>query len=126
MLKALSILLACIIVIGYHVFFDDAQIFFECRKDTAQCVFFHTTHANKSLRHVKTYDISTLKEVVVERRRKLIAGRGRSHKYYVVRFMTNEPFELPEQFSGESRAQKTANKIKDFLSSDQQRYLYTK
>lgn len=110
-------------LIIYMVFIDDRDILFECRKDTQQCTYIHSTIANTKMRQVKTYDISSVTGVRVDEKSRI--GKYKKVLRYKIRFLTHTAsFEMPKSFISKQEAEYEANKIIKFLSSDKQVYRY--
>ena len=117
-----SLLIALIFFCGYMYFFKEHSLLFECHKETMTCTYSRSTEFNKTLRPVKTFDISSIEQADMYRFR-----RGKSRRYGVLLDMKKGPsVEVPFDFSYEHEAQAEADEFNSFLFSSKKNYAYVK
>lgn len=113
-------------VLAYCAVFEDQDFIFDCRRETHQCEYWHSTFTDKKLRLAKTYDISKATGVNVSehyhRRRS-----GYRDYYYKVAINTPEGgFEMPYEFSVADFAREEASKFAAFFAGQKPSYRYEK
>lgn len=109
---------------GFFFFFEDDDFVFRCGKDTQSCNYYHSTLYNKKIRHVRSYDLSGIKETgIVPHKRS--CGRHCSRTVYRVVFNgENNSFEMPKDFDFKEDAEKQAARAAAFLQTDKPHYTY--
>lgn len=107
---------------GWLYFGEDRSVYVECRRETMECVYMHSTEFNKTLRPVKTYDVSGVQVARIRQRHR------RKSSYHVVELLKtlDDRFELPMEFNSKNRAAREAERFNEFLQNKKNFYTYTK
>lgn len=110
---------------GLFCFSDDKATYFECRKDTNECVYYRSTIFNPEMRFTDKFRLADNNRVVVEkvkRYRKYSAY----YEYRLILYAGDAEHILPLHFGGfEGGANKEKVKLNRFLTGERNRYVYT-
>ena len=110
---------------GLLCFLDDKAIYFECRKDTNECVYYRSTIFNPEMRLANGFRLADNNRVIVEkvkRRRKY----STYYEYRLILYAGDAEHILPLHFgSFEEGAKEEKAKLNRFLTGEDDRYVYT-
>lgn len=110
---------------GAFCFFRDKATFFECRKDSSECVYYRSTIFNPEMRFEKTIPLADGSTAVVKK----IRHHRRYSTYYEYKIALktgNGEFALPMDFgSVEEWAKTEETRLNRFLAGKSDRYVYT-
>lgn len=119
-----AVILTLFGVLAYRAVFEDQDFVFDCRRETHQCEYWHSTFTDKGLRLAKTYDISNATGVGINEH----YHRKRSgYKEYYYKVAVNTPeggFEMPYEFSVADFAREEASKFAAFFAGQKKTYRY--
>lgn len=100
-------------------YFEDDAVLIACDKTAGTCVYSRSTIADPVLREQERHDISNAVLAIVEKH------HSRRSEYYLLAFYARDRkiFTLPVRF-GKRRAEREAERITDFLTSDKRTYAW--
>ena len=121
--QSLIVLFILFLIPGYMYFFSDRSMYFECMKETMVCTYSHSTEYDKTMRPVKTYNLSRNMYAKATKH-----SRYKRGFYYTVDMTGTNGFlfKIPHDFTNDSEARNEARKFNHFLSSSQKNYAYFK
>lgn len=110
---------------GLLCFLDDKATYFECRRDTNECVYYRSTIFNPEMRLANRFRLADNNRVIVEkvkRRRKY----STYYEYRLILYAGDAEHILPLHFgSFEEGAKEEKAKLNRFLTGEDDRYVYT-
>ena len=99
---------------GLFCFLDDKATYFECRRDTNECVYYRSTVFNPEMRFADSFRLAGNNRVIVEK-----IKRHRKYSSYYEHI-------LPLHFGGfEEGAKEEKVELNRFLTGERDRYVYT-
>jgi len=110
---------------GLVCFWDDKATYFECRRDTNECVYYRSTIFNPEMRFADKFHLAEQTTTAVKR-----VKRHRKYstyyEYKLVLHTDGTEYELPLHFGGfEEGANEEKAKLNRFLTGEGDRYVYT-
>ncbi|HBO58712.1 MAG TPA: hypothetical protein DD624_02225 [Alphaproteobacteria bacterium] len=110
---------------GLFCFLDDKATYFECRRDTNECVYYRSTVFNPEMRFADSFRLAGNNRVIVE---KIKRHRKYSsyYEYRLILYAGDAEHILPLHFGGfEEGAKEEKVELNRFLTGERDRYVYT-
>ncbi len=118
------LLLAAAGALAWFVLFEDRDMIFECSEEKTRCDYFHSTIADTKMRFVRSYDISGVRNVRMEKK-SVYRSRGRRNVFYRIVFEAGgQSFDFPKKFDLREEAERETAKLRSYFFSDRPAYRY--